>query len=56
MGIDTQENPSYNMDGIIGTTRKITAESLSGDRALLKEWGTTSTSVKTDMSLPDLYG
>lgn len=56
MGIDTQENPSYNMDGVIGTNRKITAESYSGDRALLKEWGTTSTSVKTDMSIPDLYG
>lgn len=56
MGIDTQENPSYTIDGVIGTNRKITAESLSGDRALLKEWGTTSTSVKTDMSLPDLYG
>lgn len=55
MGVDTQESPDFKFTGNANMTPRVTDQSLALDRAVLSNLGLSSTDVKSDESVPDIY-
>lgn len=55
MGVDTQESPDFKFTGTANMTPRITDQSLALDRSVLSNLGLSSTNVKSDESVPDIY-